>query len=77
VYEDSKERKKRQDWTSEEWFNLMFKIQWEFRKIIQKKILQRAVFQIQDMFKTDWYSLINDHKLQHDEDSLQLHKFIL
>ncbi len=61
VYEDSEERKKRQDRTSEEWFNLMFKI----------------VFQIQDMFETDWHSLVNDRRLQHDEDSLQLRKSIL
>ena len=77
VYEDSEDRKKRQDRTSEEWLNLMFKIQREFRKITRKKILQRAVFQIQDMFKTDWHSLVNDRKLQHDKDSLQLRKSIL
>ncbi len=77
VYEDSEERRKHQDRTSEEWFILMFKIQREFRKIIRKKILQRAVFQIQDMFETDWHSLVNDRKLQHDEDSLQLRKSIL
>ncbi len=77
VYEDSEERKKRQGRTSEEWLNLMFEIQREFRKITRKKILQRAVFQIQDMFETDWHSLVNDRRLQHDEDSLQLRKSIL
>ncbi len=77
MYEDSEERRKRQDQTSEEWFILMFKIQREFRKTIRKKILQRAVFQIQDMFETDWHSLVNDCRLQHDEDSLQLRKSIL
>ncbi len=77
VYEDSEERKKRQGQTSEEWLNLMFEIQREFRKITRKKILQRAVFQIQDMFETDWHLLVNDRRLQHDEDSLQLRKSIL
>ncbi len=77
VYEDSEERKKRQGQTSEEWFNLMFEIQREFRKITRKEILQRAVFQIQDMFETDWHSLVIDRRLQHDEDSLQLRKSIL
>jgi len=41
----------------------MFEIQRESRKITWKEILQRAVFQVQDMFEADWHPLVNDRRL--------------